>query len=87
MGNSHPLHCLDQKTVGFETRIFFSFLFSAQHPVRTLAANITLPTTQPISHFQLPRSMCMSLTMSMIGGYRTLLVMNLVNPLLIPLGI
>ena len=57
----------------------FFFSVFAQYPVRTLTA--------PMSRVQLP-SVKYVYTVdnkSMIGGYRTLLVMNSVNALLIPL--
>ena len=57
----------------------FFFSVFAQYPVRTLAA--------PMSRVQLPRVKYVYVVdyKSMIGGYRTLLVMNSVNALLIPL--
>ena len=57
----------------------FSFLFSARYPVRALDA--------PMSRSQLPSVKYVYAVdyKSMIGGCRTLLVMNSVNPSLIPL--
>ena len=81
MGTPHAC-CLGQEkrlAQKKERENVFSFLFSARYPVRSLG--------KPMSHSQLPRVKYVYAVnyKSMIGGYRTLLVMNLVNPLLIPL--
>ena len=68
------------KTIGGkkERESIFPFLFSAP-------ARLTLDA--PMSRSQLPSVKYVYAVdyKSMIGGYRTLLVMNSVNPLLIPL--
>ncbi len=58
----------------------FSFLFSFRYPVRTLDT--------PISLSQLPSVKCVYTVdyKGVIGGYRTLSVMNSVNQLLIQIG-
>ncbi len=54
-------------------------MFTTRYPVKAL--------DKPMSHTQLPSVKYVYVVdyKSMIGGYRTLLVMNSVNPLLIPL--
>jgi hypothetical protein len=60
-----------------EGKVFFLFCFPRDSPF----------IITPMSHSQLPIVKYVYVVdyKSMIGGYRTLLVMNSVNPLLIPL--
>ncbi len=73
--------CLDKhKTDGKKKEKVF-FFFSVFRTITRLALD------SPMSHSQLPNVKYVYAVdyKSMIGGYRTLLVMNSVNPFLIPL--
>ncbi len=77
MGKSHA-HCLSGKKNGLgkkEEKVFFLICFSHDSPFAPMSRS-RLPSVKYVYAVDYK---------SMIGGYGTLLVMNSVNPLLIPL--
>ena len=82
MGNPHACCCPDKKN-GWGKRKTKYFFFSVFRVIQKRKNTLD----QPMSRFQLPSVKYVYAFdyKSRIGGYRTLLVMNSVNPFLIPL--